>query len=272
MHEAGVAGRQGDREAGRQQRPLTGCQPDVDGGDQVRAGIAGQRVARQRSGRMQPADLYPHASRPGRVRIGHRRISHRGKGYPRPVTEPAPSRGIDAGTGAEYRERLRTPWWWYPIGILVGVLLGAEFDFVMPQFLVGVPILVSVLVAVVVVWRISSSTVRVHDGRVFAGTRSLGVAEIDQTFGLGSAQLRRLVGRHGDPLAFTYIRPWIGPGVQLVLTGSAAAGASSVEPDEAAALPDDGPTGRLREPYWVLSSRHPERLLTAIETARMASR
>lgn len=199
------------------------------------------------------------------------------------MTEPAPRRGIDADTGAEYRERLRTPWWWYPIGILVGVLLGAEFDFVMPQFLVGVPILVSVLVAVVVVWRISSSTVRVLDGRVFAGTRSLGVAEIDQTFGLGSAQLRRLVGRHGDPLAFTYIRPWIGPGVQLVLTGSAAARASSVRPveaaalpdderDETTALPDDGPTGRLREPYWVLSSRHPDRLLTAIEAARMAAR
>jgi DUF3093 family protein len=161
------------------------------------------------------------------------------------VTEPAPSQVTDG----EYRERLRTPWWWYPIGIVVGVLLGAEFDFVMPQALVGLPVLLAVLVAIGVVWRISSGTVRVTGGQVIVGERSLPVAEVDRSYRLSYAELRRLVGRHGDPLAFTFIRPWVGPGVQLVLT-------------------DTEPTEVRREPYWVLSSRHPDQLLAAVEAAR----
>jgi len=161
------------------------------------------------------------------------------------VTEPAPRQV----TGGEYRERLRTPWWWYPIGIVVGILLGAEFDFVMPQALVGVPVLLAVLVAIGVVWRISSGTVRVASGRVIVGERSLPVTEVDRSYRLSYAELRRLVGRHGDPLAFTFIRPWVGPGVQLVLT-------------------DTEPAESRREPYWVLSSRHPDQLLAAVEAAR----
>jgi len=168
------------------------------------------------------------------------------------VTEPAPRQAI--GDGVEYRERLRTPWWWYPIGIVVGVLLGAEFDFVMPQALVGLPVVLSVLIAIVVVWRISSGTVRVTGARVVVGTRSLPVTAVDQGHRLSSAELRRLVGRHGDPLAFTFIRPWVGPGVQLVLR-----------------QPDEPVPGRPDEPYWVLSSRHPGRLLAAVEAARARS-
>ena len=165
------------------------------------------------------------------------------------MTEPAPRQAV----GAEYRERLRTPWWWYPIGILVGILLGAEFDFVMPQALVGLPVLLAVLIAIAVVWRISSGTVRVTGGRVVAGVRSLPVAEVEHGYRLSYAELRRLVGRHGDPLAFTFIRSWVGPGVQLVLTPRA----------------DGSPAAeRLPEPYWVLSSRHPDRLLAAVEAAR----
>lgn len=176
------------------------------------------------------------------------------------MSEPVPRRGSDDGGSTEYRERLRTPWWWYPIGIVVGILLGAEFDFVMPQVLVGLPILVAVLVAIVAVWRLSASTVSVAGGRVLARTGSLPVAEIEQSHRLSSAELRRLVGRHGDPLAFVFIRPWIGPGVQLVL---------SPPQDDPDATPERKQQGeRLREPYWVLSSRHPDRLLAAIEAAR----
>ena len=192
------------------------------------------------------------------MRFCHRAAGHRGKGYPRPVSEPVPRRGSDAGGSAEYSERLRTPWWWYPIGIVVGILLGAEFDFVMPQALVGLPILVTVLLAMLVVWKFSSSTVSVAGGRVFAGSGSLPVAEIEQSYRLNPTELRRLIGRHGDPLGFAFIRPWVGPGVQLVL---------SRPPEDPAADPDDS-AERLREPYWVLSSRHPDRLLAAIEAAR----
>jgi hypothetical protein len=52
-----------------------------------------------------------------------------------------------------------------------------------------------------------------------------------------------VVGREGDPAAFVSIRPWIGPGVQVWL-------------DDA-----DDPT-----PYWIVSSRHPDRLVTAVRS------
>lgn len=173
------------------------------------------------------------------------------------MIEPAPRQVSGDGAGAEYRERLRTPWWWYPIGIVVGVLLGAEFDFVMPPALVGIPVLLAVVLAIVVVWRLSSATVRVTGGKVIAGDRSLPVTEVDRSYRLSYAELRRLVGRHGDPLAFTFIRSWVGPGVQLVLIGADA--------DPADAEPV---AGYRREPYWVVSSRHPDRLLAAVEAAR----
>jgi Protein of unknown function (DUF3093) len=202
---------------------------------------------------MQPTHLDPNGAVTVGVHICHRAVGHRGKGYPRPVTEPAPRRGIQPATDAEYRERLHSPWWWYPIGVLVGLLLGAEFDVVMPQALVGLPVLVGILLAVAVIWRISSGTVRVADGRVLAGDHSVPVTEIEQSYLLNPAELRRLVGRHGDPLAFTFIRSFIGPGVQLVLSRPATA--------------EDEPT-RLREPYWVLSSRHPDRFLDAVAASR----
>ncbi|HTZ45754.1 MAG TPA: DUF3093 domain-containing protein [Jatrophihabitans sp.] len=162
------------------------------------------------------------------------------------MIEPAPRQAATAG----YRERLRTPWWWYLIGVVVGILLGAEFDFVMPQSLVGIPVLISIALALAVVWRLSSSTVEVRDGQVLAGTRSVPVAGIEQLYPLGYHELRRLVGRHSDPLAFTFVRSWVGPGVQLVLD------------------PPARPGDRAAEPYWVVSTRHPDEFIAAVLAAR----
>ena len=64
---------------------------------------------------------------------------------------------------------------------------------------------------------------------------------------LDARTLRRLIGREGDPQAFVSIRPWIGPGVQLQLDD-----------------PDD-PT-----PYWVISTRHPDRVVALLRAATSA--
>ena len=61
---------------------------------------------------------------------------------------------------------------------------------------------------------------------------------------LDPATLRRVVGREGDPAAFVSIRPWIGGGVQLWIDD------------------EDDPA-----PYWIVSSRHPERLVKAVRAA-----
>ncbi|HEX2904231.1 MAG TPA: DUF3093 domain-containing protein [Jatrophihabitans sp.] len=193
------------------------------------------------------------------------------------MTEPAADRA--AATG--YRERLRTPWWWYPVGAVVGVLLGAEFIFVLPNSLAWLPVVLSIVLAAAVVWRLSSGRVEVVGSELRAGDRSLPLARIERMYPLSYGELRRVVGRHGDPRAFNFVRSWVGPGVQLVLaepeptddpTGVQPAATEFAEPstgpsdEESTESPPEWTPPP--EPYWLISTRHPDRLLAAIDAAR----
>lgn len=170
-----------------------------------------------------------------------------------------------------YFERLRTPWWWYLAAIAVAVLLGAEFGLAVSGWLVWVPFGVLVPLALLVVWRLSSATIVVTGQTLAIGDRILPLAEVAQPIVLSPTELRRLVGRHSDPLAFSFIRSWVGPGIQLVLTDepSDAGGDPGLEPrlDQD---PESEPPA-LREPYWLISSRHPDRLLVAVRAGTAAA-
>ena len=174
------------------------------------------------------------------------------------MIEPAARRSSSAG----YQERLRTPWWWYPLGIVVGVLLGAEFVFVLPDSLAWLPILLSIVLAVLVVWRLSSARVSVVGDELVVPGRRLPVRDIVEVHALSYSELRRVVGRHGDPSAFTFVRSWVGPGVQLILNTSDVPdwdGPASDGPD-----PISSRSARPPEPYWLVSTRHPDRLIAAL--------
>lgn len=150
---------------------------------------------------------------------------------------------------ASYSERLSVPIWWYPAGLAVGLLLALEFSVILPGWWGLIPIVTLLPAAVGIVWRFSSGIVRVRDGALLAGDARVAAEAIDAMIALDPVSLRRLVGRHGDPVAFVFIRSWIGPGVQLVLD-------PRMQPDDA------------RVPYWVVSSRRPNELLRALEAAR----
>lgn len=166
------------------------------------------------------------------------------------MIDPAPHRAV----ATEYRERLRTPWWWYPVGAVVGILLGGEFIFVLPDSLAWLPVVLSILAAFLVVWRMSSGRVEIVGGRLRAGERELPLERIAQVHQLSYTELRRVVGRHGDPLAYTFVRSWVGPGIQLVLS----------DPEPPA---DDAEWTLPPEPYWLVSTRHPDQLVAAIQAA-----
>jgi hypothetical protein len=157
-----------------------------------------------------------------------------------PATEPPP---------VSYFERLRTPWWFYPASVGVAVLLGAEFALAVSGWVTWVPLLILLPAGLLVVWRMSSGRVAVTDSAVIAGDQQVSLAQLDRAIGLSATELRRLVGRHGDPTSFVFIRSWIGPGVQLI-----------IRPQESSDPYDT-------VPYWVLSTRHPERLLAALSAA-----
>ncbi|HEV2887146.1 MAG TPA: DUF3093 domain-containing protein [Jatrophihabitans sp.] len=187
---------------------------------------------------------------------------------------------------AGYFERLRTPWWWYLGAVAVSLLLGLEFAVAVSGWVALVPFAILLPASLLVVGRLSSGSLALDGSTLRAGARSVALADIERAIDLSAAELRRLVGRHGDPLAFTYIRSWIGPGVQLVLrppadrepaqpararseqVGSEQAG-SELVPSELA--PPES-AERYPEPYWVVSTRHPDRLLAALHAAVPATR
>lgn len=158
---------------------------------------------------------------------------------------------------AAYFERLRTPWWWYLAAVGVSVLLGLEFAVAVSGWIAWVPFALLLPLSLLVVWRLSSGSLTVVDGILRAGDRQLELSRVELAIDLSPTELRRLVGRHGDPLAHTFIRSWVGPGVQLVLR----------PPAEMPAGPED----RLPEPYWLVSTRHPDRLLAAVQAARASN-
>lgn len=189
--------------------------------------------------------------------------------------DPSTHQSRPTAQQAGYFERLRTPRWWYLAAVGVSALLGLEFAVAFTGWGALVPFAILLPTSLWVVWRLSSGTVAVEGATLRAGERSLALAEVEQGIDLSPAELRRLVGRHSDPLAHTYIRSWIGPGVQLVLRQPS--DQHSAEPRPAGRQPaeqqatDPQPADRYPEPYWVVSTRHPDRLLAAIDAAVRSS-
>jgi hypothetical protein len=146
-----------------------------------------------------------------------------------------------------YRERLWVPWWWWPLGFVPAVLVALEVN----QALSGVPdwlpiIVLFAVTAGVILW-LGRSEIRVvaADGLVelWAGSAHLPVSVIARSAEIPRSAKSAALGRQLDPAAYVLHRAWVGPMVLVVLDD-----------------PDD-PT-----PYWLVSCRHPERLLSALRS------
>ncbi|HWC35907.1 MAG TPA: DUF3093 domain-containing protein [Mycobacteriales bacterium] len=147
-----------------------------------------------------------------------------------------------------FDERLSVPSSWWPAVLLIvgfGIFeVGAGFTYVVyvpvAVFLVGffvVPLLLA-----------GRLRVRVQDGKLLAGKDELSLRSVTSVQPLDREQTRLRLGPQADPAARTIVRGWIGPSVILRL--------SNPQP----------------VPYWVVSTRHPDELATAIKNERAASR
>lgn len=213
----------------------------------------------------------PLTDQPSRGAPAARRRAGTARSEARPAVRPAEHKSAD------YFERLRTPLWWYVAAVLVGLLMASEFLLASSGWITYLPFAVLVPGCVGLVWKLSSATITVSNGTLSVGGRTLAVADIEQGIALNRAQLRMLVGRHSDPLAFDFIRSWIGPGVQLVLGDPTETAPFPATPPQTAAEPadtdPDGPDRQAQdvgpwEPYWVLSTRRPDRLLAVIAASQ----
>ncbi|HEY3737343.1 MAG TPA: DUF3093 domain-containing protein [Jatrophihabitans sp.] len=142
-----------------------------------------------------------------------------------------------------YRERLRTPLWWYAVGLIVSSLIAAEFHVAGYHLTDWIPFGTLLPFSVLVVWWLGRSKLEVSGGEVRVRGAHIPVRFVSGVVALDARTLRRVVGREGDPSAFVSIRPWVGPGVQLWIDDS------------------EDPT-----PYWVLSTRKPDQLVAVLRS------
>lgn len=144
-------------------------------------------------------------------------------------------------------QRLSLPWWWWPPVLLAAALLAAEVHMGRPGVFVWLPYVVLLPLTAALLWRAGRTPVgvrpdpRTGELEVVAGTAHLPVRLVGHADVVRGDDKQRALGPELDPEAFMLHRPWIGPAVRLEV----------LDPDDPA-------------PYWVVSARHPDRLLAAI--------
>jgi hypothetical protein len=144
-----------------------------------------------------------------------------------------------------YRERLFAPPLWWVVGLVTMFTFGA---IVWTGFNLAITIAVFAtlfLVTAAFLLNWGRITIEVSDGALRAGQDTLPLALTGEVRPLSEAQTRALRGPRADPRAFTLIRPYLHRAVYVELTA----------PDSV-------------QPYWLLATRHPDKLAAAIETAR----
>ena len=157
---------------------------------------------------------------------------------------PTPERDA-RGPAGEYHERLSVPLrWWVQATMLVASLWLA--------FVVSMPALLAwaatgVLVLIVfggLVW-LGRPQVRVADGVLRAGPAHIDLGLLGTPEALDAEQTRRVHGVDADARAFLLTRPYLRRAVRVPV----------LDPAD-------------RTPYWLISSRHPERLAAALDSVR----
>jgi hypothetical protein len=152
--------------------------------------------------------------------------------------------GTGAATGETapvFRERLYLTWWHWPLPLVAAGLLAAEVHMGYPGVRAWLPYLITIPLALLLLWRFSSAKVEVRDGELWAGEAHIPLSNLGEKRVVPASAKRQVMGPRFDPAAFALTRGWIGPMVFLAVDD-----------------PDD-PT-----PYWLLSTRKPEELIAAL--------
>lgn len=150
---------------------------------------------------------------------------------------------------SDYRERLIVPWWAWPLSLGAAALLAAEIGLGAPGLRTWLPYATLLPLAALGLWWAGRIRVVVAGGELRVDDARLPVHLVADAIPLDAAGRRELLGTGADPLAFVVQRPWVSGAVQVLLADPA------------------DPT-----PYWVVSSRQPDRLTAALLAARDAVR
>lgn len=145
-----------------------------------------------------------------------------------------------------YRERLWVPWWWWPPAFALATLIAVEVNLgvrALPDWLPFAVLFVVATGALLWLGRVEIRVTADEGGalQLWAGDAHLPVTVISRSAEIAPSAKSAALGRQLDPAAYVVHRAWVGPLILLVLDD-----------------PDD-PT-----PYWLVSCRHPHRVLAAL--------
>ncbi|ORJ57252.1 DUF3093 domain-containing protein [Mycobacterium simiae] len=145
-----------------------------------------------------------------------------------------------------YRERLWVPWWWWPPAFALATLIAVEVNLgvsALPDWLPFALLYVVATGALLWLGRVEIRVTADEDGtaQLWAGDAHLPVTVISRSAEIAPTAKSAALGRQLDPAAYVVHRAWVAPLILLVLDD-----------------PDD-PT-----PYWLVSCRHPDRVLSAL--------
>jgi hypothetical protein len=145
-----------------------------------------------------------------------------------------------------YDERLGVPlrWWALATMFLASVLLAFLVATPLWLALLATGILSAATAALLVGY--GASRISVAEGVLRAGRARISTAHLGRAVPLDEESARRLAGRDADARAFLLLRPYVRRAVRIDITD-----------------PGD-PT-----PYWLLSTRHPDRLVATLSSARV---
>ncbi|WP_433368551.1 DUF3093 domain-containing protein [Actinoplanes sp. CA-142083] len=154
------------------------------------------------------------------------------------MTPESPARST---APAAYTERLGISWWSWLAALAVDLIVGFEILIGFTEVPAWVPFAVLLpFTAALLIWfgrirvTVTADELQVDDAR-------LPLAVISDVVALDAAGKREALGVGAHPMAFVIQRPWIGPAVQVLLDDPA------------------DPT-----PFWVISTRRPVELATAL--------
>jgi hypothetical protein len=145
-----------------------------------------------------------------------------------------------------HTERLHVTWYLWLLPLLGAGLLAAEVHLGYPGVRAWLPYVVLLPLTAVLIWRAGRARVSVEGGELHVGDAHLPLEHVGAVEVFGADKKREILGRRLDPTAYVLHRGWVGPLVRVEVTD-----------------PED-PT-----PYWVFSTRHPEKLASLLR-ARVA--
>ncbi len=148
----------------------------------------------------------------------------------------------------DYDERLAVPFRWWVQGTMLVASLWLAVIVALPEAAAWLVTAVAMLVLAAVLISVGSARLTVRDGVFRAGRASIPGRHLGAATALDPESTRRISGVEADARAYLLLRPYLKRAVKVEIT----------DPADPA-------------PYWLVATRHPDRLAQALTALNESS-